>query len=154
MAVFEDTCGNRIQLFQPPGADNTTTPAIRLQLTSVMVSDQEHALQFYTEKLGFIKKTDVPAGGGRWLTVVSPDDPDGTELALEPTGFASARTYQEALHAAGIPWTSFLVADVQKQYELLIARGVKFITKPTKSGPDTVGVFDDTCGNLIRIIQP
>ena len=155
VADFEDTCGNRIQLFQAPGADNSTTsPAIRLSLTSVIVPDQEQALKFYTEKLGFVKKEDMPAGGGRWLTVVSPDDPDGTQLLLEPMGFAPAWTYQAALHGAGIPYAAFLAADVQKQYEVLAARGVEFITKPTKSGRTTVAVFDDTCGNFIQIVQP
>lgn len=155
MADFEDTCGNRIQLFQPPGSGNaTTSSAIRLRLTSIPVPDQELALKFYTEKLGFVKKQDVPAGGARWLTVVSPDEPNGTELLLEPMGFAPSWTYQAALQGAGIPYASLLAADVAQQYQVLAARGVKFITKPTKSGSTVMAVFDDTCGNYIQIVQP
>src|SRR5262249_18294473 len=104
--------------------------------------------------LGFVKKTDMPAGGGRWLTIVSPDEPEGTELSLEPMGLAFMRTYQKALYEAGIPWTSFLVTDVSKQYEHLTRLGVAFRAKPTNAGPTTVAVLDDTCGNLIQIFQP
>jgi RNA polymerase sigma factor (sigma-70 family) len=156
LATFEDTCGNRIQIFQPPGVSNTVTPAIKLGLTSVMVAeqDQDRALKFYTEILGFVKKMDMPAGGGRWITVVSPDEPDGTELLLEPIGFAFARTYQRELHDAGIPYTSFMVANVEQQYERLVKLGVAFPTRPTRTGPTTIAVLDDTCGNLIQIFQP
>jgi RNA polymerase sigma factor (sigma-70 family) len=154
IAVFDDTCGNRIQLFQPSGVSNTAAPpAIKLKLTSVMVGDQEKALQFYTGVLGFVKKRDLPTGQSRWLTVVSPDEPEGTELLLEPMGFAPARTYQKALFDAGIPLTSFLVADVEKQYERLTRLGVAFPTKPTKAGPTIMAVLNDTCGNLIQIFQ-
>lgn len=155
IAMFEDTCGNRIQLFQSPGASNTAAPAIKLKVTSVMVPDQEHALKFYTEILGFEKRQDEPVGGGgRWLTVVSPDEPDGTELLLEPMGFAAARTYQKELHDAGLSWTSFVVPDIAKEYERLTKLGVAFPTKPTKAGPTTIAVLDDTCGNLIQLFQP
>jgi len=118
-----------------------------------MVHDQEKALKFYTTVLGFVKKTDVPAGQGRWLTLVSPDEPNGTELLLEPIGFAPAKTFQKALFDAGIPWTSFAVADVQRTYEKMKKLGVVFRTPPTKMGPVTVAVFEDTCGNLIQLVQ-
>lgn len=156
LAVFEDTCGNRIQLFQSPeaGAGAAAAPAIKIKLTSVTVDDQEKALKFYTESLGFVKKTDLPAGGGRWLTVVSSEEPEGMELVLEPMGFAFSRTYQEALFAAGIPLTSFLVADVAKEHERLAKLGVVFRTKPAQTGPTRTAVFDDTCGNLLQIVQP
>jgi catechol 2,3-dioxygenase-like lactoylglutathione lyase family enzyme len=155
LAAFEDTCGNRIQLFQPAGVSNTPTPAIKLKVTSVMVPDQEKALTFYTEMLGFVKKTDEPVGGGgRWLTVVSPDEPDGTELLLEPIGFAFARRYQKELREAGLPFTSFIVANVEETHERLTRLGVVFRTPPTKSGPTTIAVLDDTCGNWIQIFQP
>ena len=153
-AIFEDTCGNRIMLIQPSDVTNSGTPAIRIKYNSITVADQEQALTFYTEKLGFVKKMDMPAGGGRWITVVSPDDPDGAELTLEPMGFASSRTYQKALYEAGLPLTTLLVADVRKQYDLLTARGVVFHTPPTKSGATTMAVFDDTCSNYIQIVQP
>lgn len=120
-----------------------------------MVADQEQALKFYTEILGFVKREDIPVpGGGRWLTVVASDEPDGTELLLEPLGFAPAGTYQRELHDAGIPWTSFLVTDLAKEYERLTKLGVAFSIKPTKTGPTTIAVFDDTCGNLIQLFQP
>jgi catechol 2,3-dioxygenase-like lactoylglutathione lyase family enzyme len=155
MAVFDDTCGNRIQLVQAPGPANAGAPsAIRITLTSVIVPDQEKALQFYTAVLGFVKKEDMPAGGGRWLTVVSPDEPAGTELLLEPIGFAAARVYQKALFDAGIPWTSFGVANTEREYERLKNLGVVFRSKPAKAGSNTVAVFDDTCGNLIQLFQP
>ena len=126
---------------------------MRINITSVMVDDQAKALKFYTEILGFIKKTDVPTGEYRWLTVVSPEAQDGTELLLEPMGFEPARVYQKALFEAGIPLTSFAVDDVQKEYERMEKLGVKFSVKPTKMGPVTVAVFEDTCGNNIQIAQ-
>jgi len=126
---------------------------LRIRLTSVMVSDQEKALKFYTEVLGFVKKADIRAGEGRWLTVVSPDEPDGPELLLEPIGFPPAKTYQKALFDAGIPLASFAVADIQRAYEKLKELGVVFRTPPTKMGPVTVAVFEDTCGNLIQLAQ-
>ncbi len=127
---------------------------MKITLSSVMVDDQDKAEKFYTEKLGFIKKQDFPAGGARWLTVVSPDAPDGTELVLEPAGFDFARTYQKALHDAGIPLTAFAVDDIDKEYERLTASGVAFKGKPDKpeAGP-AMAVFDDTCGNYIMIYQ-
>lgn len=118
-----------------------------------MVKDQDKALQFYTDILGFIKKKDVPMGGPRWLTVVSPDSPDGVELLLEPIGFPPALTYQQALFDAGIPATLFGVDNVQQEYERLVNLGVRFTAKPTQMGPVTIATFDDTCGNLIRIAQ-
>jgi catechol 2,3-dioxygenase-like lactoylglutathione lyase family enzyme len=127
--------------------------SMKIVVTSVMVDDQEKALKFYTEVLGFVKKTDIPAGGGRWLTVVSPEQPDGTELLLEPLGFAPARTFQKALFDAGIPWTSFAVADIEATYERLKKLGVVFRGTPKKMGPVTIATFEDTCGNLIQIAQ-
>jgi catechol 2,3-dioxygenase-like lactoylglutathione lyase family enzyme len=154
VAVFDDTCGNRIQIFQAPGVSNSAAPlALKITLNSVMVEDQETALKFYTEVLGFTKKRDMPVGDGRWLTVVSPAEPDGMELLLEPMGFAPAKTYQEALFAAGIPLTSFAVEDIQKEYERLKKLGVTFRTEPRKMGPVTVAVIEDTCGNLIQLAQ-
>jgi catechol 2,3-dioxygenase-like lactoylglutathione lyase family enzyme len=128
-------------------------PAVNLKIVvaSVMVDDQEKALKFYTEVLGFVKKADIPAGGGRWLTVVSPGQSDGPELLLEPMGFAPAKVFQKALFEAGIPWTSFAVANVEGHYQKLKERGVVFRVKPTKRGPVTIAVFEDTCGNLIQI---
>ena len=126
---------------------------MRITLTSVMVEDQERALEFYTKVLGFVKKVDLPAGGARWLTVVSPEQPAGPELLLEPIGFPPARTYQKALFDAGIPLTSFEVRDIAGTYQKLTALGVAFRGEPAKAGPVTVAVFEDTCGNLIQLVQ-
>lgn len=130
---------------------------MKIVLTSVMVGDQEKALKFYTDVLGFVKKTDIPMGGPRWLTVVSPEGPDGIELLLEPDFnpalAGAAKTFKKTLFDKGIPWTSFAVDDVQKEYERLEKLGVAFKTKPTQMGPVTVAIFDDTCGNLIQIAQ-
>lgn len=126
---------------------------MRINLTSVMVEDQEKARRFYTEILGFVKKNDVPAGEFRWLTVVSPEEPQNTELLLEPTGFPPARIYQKALYEAGIPLTCFVVDDIQNEYQKLKNLGVKFSIEPTKIGPVTFAIFDDTCGNLIQIME-
>jgi len=126
---------------------------MKIVVTSVMVNDQDKALKFYTEVLGFVKKTDIPMGGPRWLTVVSPEQPDGPELLLEPMGFAPAKTFQKALFDAGIPLTSFAVEDVEATYQKLKKAGVVFRTTPTKMGPVTVATFEDTCGNLIQIAQ-
>ena len=126
---------------------------MKIILTSVMVNDQEKALKFYTEVLGFVKKNDIPIGEDRWLTVVSPERPDDVELLLEPMGFPPARTYQKALFEAGIPLTSFAVDDIQNEYERMKKLGVVFKTAPTKMGPVTIAVFEDTCGNLIQIAQ-
>ncbi len=124
---------------------------MRIKWTKLYVDDQEKALQFYTDKLGFRKKTDVPAGDHRWLTVVSPEQPDGVELLLEPDDHPAARPFKEALVADGIPWTSFSVADARKEYERLKAAGVRFVQEPAEMGPVVTAVFDDTCGNLIQI---
>src|ERR687886_1968274 len=125
--------------------------ALKIHLTSVLVDDQEKALRFYTDVLGFVKKTDVPLGEFRWLTVVSADDPNGTELVLEPDGHPAARPFKEALVRDGIPFTSFAVEDVHAEFERLRALGVRFTQEPADMGPVTTAVFDDTCGNLIQI---
>jgi predicted enzyme related to lactoylglutathione lyase len=126
---------------------------MKIKITSVMVDDQEKALKFYTMILGFVKKTEIPMGKHKWLTVVSPEAPRDVELLLEPMGFPPAKTYQKELFDAGIPWTAFNVDDIQKEYERLEKLGVKFSMKPTKMGPATIAVFDDTCGNNIQIVQ-
>ena len=126
---------------------------MKIKVTSVMVDDQDRALKFYTEKLGFVKKTDIPLGEHKWLTVVAGEVPDGVELLLEPMGFAPARVYQKALKDAGIPLTMFNVDDIQSEYERLEKSGVKFSMKPTQMGPATIAVFDDTCGNNIQLVQ-
>jgi len=124
---------------------------MKINLASVFVDDQDKALSFYTEKLGFVKKTETPVGEFKWLTVVSPEDPDGVELVLEPSDHPAVKPFKDAIVADGIPYTSFAVADVQAEYERLSARGVKFVQQPTSMGPVTTAVFDDTCGNLIQI---
>ena len=124
---------------------------MRINLAGIHVDDQEKALRFYTEVLGFVKKTEVPLGAHRWLTVVSPDEPDGVELVLEPSDHPAVGPYKDALVADGIPFTSFAVDDVQKEYERLKALGVTFTQEPTAMGPVTTAVLDDTCGNLIQI---
>jgi catechol 2,3-dioxygenase-like lactoylglutathione lyase family enzyme len=126
---------------------------MKINLASVLVDDQEKALRFYTEVLGFVKKTEVPMGEHRWLTVVSPDEPDGVELVLEPDGHPAARPFKEALVADGIPFTSFAVDDVHAEFERLRALGVRFTQPPTDLGPVTTAVLDDTCGNLIQLAQ-
>jgi catechol 2,3-dioxygenase-like lactoylglutathione lyase family enzyme len=124
---------------------------VRINVTSVLVDDQEKALRFYTDVLGFVKKTEIPLGEHRWLTVVSPEDPDGVELALEPDEHPAAKPFKRALAEDGIPYTSFAVADVEKEYERLTALGVTFTQPPTVMGEMTTAVLDDTCGNLIMI---
>jgi catechol 2,3-dioxygenase-like lactoylglutathione lyase family enzyme len=124
---------------------------MRINVTSVFVDDQAKALAFYTDTLGFVTKTDVPAGEHRWLTVVSPEAPDGVELLLEPNQHPAAQAYQQALVADGIPATSFAVDDVHAEFDRLSAAGVTFVQPPTAMGPVTTAVFDDTCGNLIQI---
>jgi catechol 2,3-dioxygenase-like lactoylglutathione lyase family enzyme len=124
---------------------------MRINIASVLVDDQEKALRFYTEVLGFEKKTDIPVSGAKWLTVVSPEDRDGVELLLEPDGHPAAKPFKAALVADGIPYTSFAVADVDAEHERLVARGVTFTQPPTDMGPVRTAVFDDTCGNLIQI---
>ncbi len=118
-----------------------------------MVDDQEKALKFYTGKLGFVKKLDIPMGEHRWLTVVSPDAPDEVELLLEPMGFAPAKVYQKALFDAGIPLTAFNVDNIQEEYDRLKKLGVVFSMKPTTMGPATIAVLNDTCGNNIQLVQ-
>ena len=124
---------------------------MKINVTSVLVDDQAKALAFYTDVLGFVKKTDIDTGGGRWLTVVSPDAPDGVELLLEPDGHPAAKPFKDALVADGLPYTSFAVDDVQAEFDRLSALGVTFVQPPTEMGPVTTAVFDDTCGNLIQI---
>jgi catechol 2,3-dioxygenase-like lactoylglutathione lyase family enzyme len=124
---------------------------MRIHITSVFVDDQETALQFYTEVLGFVKKHDVPLGEHRWLTVVSPRDPDGTELVLEPGSHPAVKPFKEALAADGIPYTQFAVEDVKTEYDRLRGLGVHFTQEPAQMGPVTTAVLDDTCGNLIQI---
>ncbi|SCY31211.1 Catechol 2,3-dioxygenase [Nitrosospira sp. Nl5] len=126
---------------------------MKIKLSSVFVDDQDKALKFYTEVLGFIKKNDMPAGDARWLTVVSPDGPADIELLLEPMGIPAARTYQKALFDEGIPLTAFAVDNIQKEYKRMTKLGVVFSMEPTKSGPATLAVFEDTCGNLIQLYQ-
>ncbi|MEU8624544.1 VOC family protein [Streptomyces sp. NPDC048669] len=125
---------------------------MKIHLTSVFVDDQAKAERFYTEILGFVKKHDVPVGGtDRWLTVVSPDEPGGTELLLEPLGHPAARIYRDALVADGIPLAQFAVDDVKAEYERLSGLGVRFVQEPLETGPVTTAVLDDTCGNLIQL---
>ena len=126
---------------------------MKIVVTSVLVDDQDKALRFYTDVLGFEKKHDVPMGEFRWLTVVSPQDPNGTELLLEPDVHPAARPFKKALVDDGIPYTSFGVDDVQADFERLTGLGVRFTQAPTEMGPVTTAVFDDTCGNLIQIAQ-
>ena len=123
---------------------------------SLFVDDQDKALAFYTDVLGFVKKTDMPAGEYRWLTVVAPDDPDGVELLLEPSEHPAVGPFKEALVADGIPAAQFTVDDVQAEYERLTGLGVTFTQPPLEMGPVTTAVLDDTCGNLIQIaaMQP
>jgi catechol 2,3-dioxygenase-like lactoylglutathione lyase family enzyme len=124
---------------------------VRINLTSVLVDDQEKALRFYTEVLGFAKKTEVPLGEHRWLTVVSPEAPDGVELVLEPDEHPAVKPFKAALVADGIPFTSFAVDDVHAEFDRLKGLGVTFTQEPASMGPVTTAVLDDTCGNLIQI---
>ena len=129
---------------------------MKIRMTSVFVTDQAAALAFYTDVLGFVKRTDVPVGEFRWLTVVSPDDPDGVELLLEPSAHPAVPPYQEALVADGIPAAQFAVDDVHAEYDRLTGLGVTFTQPPLAMGPVTTAVLDDTCGNLIQLaaMQP
>jgi len=126
---------------------------MEVKVTSVPVLEQDQALTFYTDVLGFVKKHDIPMGEYRWLTVVSPESPDGVELLLEPMAFPPAKVYQKQLHDAGIPWTAFAVDDIQKEYERLVALGVVFKAKPQKMGPVMLAALDDSCGNWIQLVQ-
>lgn len=127
---------------------------IRITITSVFVDDQDKALAFYTDQLGFNVKHDIPLGEFRWLTLVSPDDPDGTELLLEPDQHPAARAYKEALVSDGIPAASFGVDDVKQTHRELSVRGVRFTQEPLAMGPVETVVLDDTCGNLIQLSSP
>jgi predicted enzyme related to lactoylglutathione lyase len=126
---------------------------MKIKLNSVIVEDQDRALKFYTEVLGFVKKMEIPLGEFKWLTVVSPEEPDGTELVLEPNNNSAAKIFQSAIFKQGIPLTAFAVEDIQKEHERMKKLGVMFTVEPTKAGPTTVAVFDDTCGNLIQLYQ-
>ncbi|MET0834329.1 MAG: VOC family protein [Actinomycetota bacterium] len=126
---------------------------MRIYVTSVLVDDQEKALRFYTDALGFVKKTDVPVGEHRWLTVVAPDAPDGPELLLEPDAHPAAKPFKAALAADGIPVASFAVDDVHAEFQRLRGLGVQFTQEPLEMGAVTTAVLDDTCGNLIQIAK-
>ena len=126
---------------------------MKIFLSSVFVDDQAKALKFYTEILGFVKKADVTAGNYRWLTVVSPEGPADIELLLEPNAQPAAKTYQKAIHDAGIPAAMFKVSDIQAEFGRLKKLGVSFVSPPAKTGPAMTAVLDDTCGNLISITQ-
>ena len=127
---------------------------MQINFSSVMVDDQEKALRFYTEVLGFVKNADMPMGELRWLTVISTEGPESIELVLEPMGFPPARTYQKALYDAGIPLTGFISKDIQNEYKRLRDLGVKFRGEPKNMGLITAVLFEDTCGNLINLVQP
>jgi len=128
---------------------------MRIKLASVPIDDYDKALEFYTDTLGFVKKRDIPLGeGARWLTVVSPEEQDGTELLLEPNAdYPAMKALKKALVKDGIPYTAFQVDDIQKEYARLLALGVEFTMEPTDMGMTTVAVLDDTCGNLIQIYE-
>jgi predicted enzyme related to lactoylglutathione lyase len=127
---------------------------MKIKLNSIMVDDQDRALKFYTEVLGFKKKHDVPVGEYRWITVVSPEGPDDIELVLEPNANPAAKTFQQAMFAQGIPLTAFEVTDLRAEFARLKAHQVAFTQEPTRTGPVMVAVFSDTCGNLIQLYQP
>jgi len=126
---------------------------MKIKLNNVLVDNQEKALKFYTEVLGFVKKNDIPFGQFRWLTVVSPDEPNGTELVLEPDENPAAKTFKKALFEQGIPLTAFQVDDLEKEYARMKKLDVAFKKPPTQMGPVTLAMFDDTCGNFIQIYQ-
>ena len=126
---------------------------MRIKLTNIFVSDQERALRFYTDFLGFRKKSDITAGKFRWLTVVSPEDPDGTQLQLGPNDNPPAKTFQEAMFKQGIYAANFFVEDVQKEYERIRKLGARFTMEPTKTPCSMIAILDDTCGNLIQLTQ-
>lgn len=126
---------------------------MKIKLTGIFVNDQEKALEFYTKILGFVKKLDFPLGEFKWLTVVSPEEPNGTQLLLSPNNNPSAKTYQESIFKQGIGAVVFFVDDIQKEYERLKSLGVVFTMPPTKVPASTIAVFYDTCGNLITLTQ-
>jgi catechol 2,3-dioxygenase-like lactoylglutathione lyase family enzyme len=127
---------------------------MRIKLTSIMVDDQEKAIRFYTDVLGFKKKHDIPVGEYRWITVTSPEGPNDLELALEPNANPAGKAFQEAMFKQGIPLAAFEVSDIASEFARLTAKGVAFTRQPTAAGPVTVAVFADTCGNLIQLYQP
>ena len=127
---------------------------MKIKLTSLMVDDQDKALQFYTSVLGFRKKHDIPAGGYRWITVTSPEGPDDVELSLEPNVNPAAKTYQAAMFAQSIPLAAFEVTGIQAEFKRLKSLGVVFIGEPANMGPVTIAIFSDTCGNLIQLYEP
>ena len=127
---------------------------MKTKLQSIMVDDQEKALRFYTEVLGFRKKQDFPVGEYRWITVASPEGPDGVEVALEPNANPAAKTFQEAMFAQGIPLAAFETSDIAGDFARLRAKKVAFTKEPTPAGPVTIAIFADTCGNLIQLYQP
>ncbi|MDN9011677.1 VOC family protein [Brevibacillus laterosporus] len=126
---------------------------MKIKLTSIFVNDQERALSFYTEVLGFVKKRDLPAGDYKWITVVSPEGPEDIELLLEPLGHPAAETFQKEMFKAGIPLMTFAVDDIHKEYERLLRLGVVFKMKPVDLEETSIAVFHDTCGNLIQLFQ-
>lgn len=128
---------------------------MKIKLTSVSIDDYDKALKFYTEVMGFVKKQDFPLGeGARWITVVSPEEPNGTELLLEPNAsYPAMKAFKESLVKDGIPFTAFVVNDIQHEYERMKDLGVEFTMEPTNMGIWTAAIFDDTCGNLIEIYQ-
>jgi len=128
---------------------------MKIKLTSVSIDDYDKALKFYTEVMGFLPKRDIPLGdGARWITVVSPEDPNGTELLLEPNaGYPAMKALKESLMKDGIPFTAFEVNDIQSEYERMQNLGVEFAMEPTNMGMTTAAVLNDTCGNLIQIYQ-
>jgi catechol 2,3-dioxygenase-like lactoylglutathione lyase family enzyme len=126
---------------------------MKIKLNSVLVRDQDKALRFYTEVLGFVKQKDIPVGEFRWLTVASPETPDDIELVLEPNEHPAAKTFQEAMFQYGRPMTAFEVDDIQREYQRMKDLGVSFTQPPTDAGPVVMAVFDDTCGNLIQLYQ-
>jgi catechol 2,3-dioxygenase-like lactoylglutathione lyase family enzyme len=127
---------------------------MRIKLTSIMVDDQEKAIRFYTDVLGFKKKHDIPVGEYRWITVTSPEGPNDLELALEPNANPAGKAFQEAMFKQGIPLAAFEVSDIAGEFARLTSKGVAFTRQPTAAGPVTVAVFADTCGNLIQLYQP
>lgn len=127
---------------------------MRIKLTSIMVDDQDKALRFYTEVLGFRKKHEIPVGEYRWLTVVSPEGPDDLELSLEPNANPAAKAFQEAMFTQGIPFAAFEVSDIRSEYDRLLKHGVAFTREPTKAGPVSIAILADTCGNLIQLYEP
>jgi len=127
---------------------------MKIKIASVLVGNQDNALHFYTTVLGFVKQTDISMGQFRWLTVSSPEGADGVELVLDPMGFPHAQIYQKALFDAGIPATAFITNDIDGEFRRLKERGVRFRGEPKKMGPITAVLFEDTCGNLINLVQP